>query len=141
MLLDETYFPISEFQRADILSILQVLGLQTTLEWPGVIACAHSISNATTTATTSSIIQQRQQQQQQQQQDNNQDFNRLNRARKLLSFLDKNIARLNGLEAKKDSNRSIFSIINYFVPTESGFFNFILFYFNFITSYDIIFFI
>lgn len=42
-LLDPSYFPAVEFQREDVLAHLRTVGLHSSLDWTGVIACAKSI--------------------------------------------------------------------------------------------------
>jgi hypothetical protein len=96
-LLDESFFPSPEFQREDVLVHLRSAGLNTTLDWTGVIACAKSIESfvppqdALSTAEFSSIQQRR--------------------GLSLLDFLLKNIGRLLGEENKVEKRKpSIFSL-------------------------------
>jgi sacsin len=44
-LLDPSFFPSAEFQREDVLVHLRTVGLHSTLDWTGVIACAKSIES------------------------------------------------------------------------------------------------
>ena len=98
ILMARTYFPVPEFQSDDILGVLRLLGLQTTLEWSGVIACANSI--ASQLETEDSEV-------------------KLNRAKNLLSFIDKNIGKLTGLEErKKKDNNALLSLVSYFTSDE-----------------------
>lgn len=44
-LLDTSFFPAIEFQREDVLAHLRTVGLHSSLDWTGVIACAKSIES------------------------------------------------------------------------------------------------
>jgi hypothetical protein len=44
-LLDDSFFPAKSFQQEDVLTFLRSIGLQNTLGWTGVIACARSIES------------------------------------------------------------------------------------------------
>ena len=46
-LLDDSFFPIRSLQGEDTLLVLRNLGMQSSLEWSGVMQCAHSIADST----------------------------------------------------------------------------------------------
>lgn len=96
-LLDESFFPAPEFQRDDVLVHLRSAGLNTTLDWPGVIACAKSIESFVPPQENSATT----------------DFSLIRKRRglSLLDFLLKNIGRLLGEENKAEKRKpSIFSL-------------------------------
>jgi sacsin len=95
-LLDETFFPAPEFQREDVLVHLRTTGLNSTLDWTGIIACARSIESFLPEETKLSpgILSPRQK-----------------RGSSLLDYLTKNMNRLLGEEKKVEQKRtSIFSL-------------------------------
>jgi hypothetical protein len=97
-LLNTSFFPIREFQREDLLIVLRFFGLQTSLEWPGIIACANSIAYLSA--------------------EESPELKRI-RGKHLLNFLDKNILRLSGEEEKKKKEaNTIFTLMTFFVPDE-----------------------
>eukprot|EP01038_Epipyxis_sp_PR26KG_P006758 gene6758-9260_t len=89
-LLDTSFFPIKSFCRVDILVLLRSIGLQSSLQWPGIIACANSIATTNEQNAESKIA----------------------RGRSLLKFLDKNIVKLSG-EDKKLNQSKPFSLFSF----------------------------
>ena len=93
-LLDSTRFPAISFRSEEILSVLSLIGLGTTLEWPDLIACANSISALGDQSSSDSVDSQL----------------AVTRGRALLLFLDKSLMRLLGtdkkeIEKEKDNNK------------------------------------
>jgi hypothetical protein len=76
LLLDPSFFPIVSFNREDVLVYLRTLGLQTSLDWKGILACARFIANIDESSGPQSQQQKRL------------------RGLNLLHFLDKNYDRL-----------------------------------------------
>jgi sacsin len=76
LLLDQTFFPFLGFHRDDILVFLRAIGLQTSLDWKGILACARFISGLDETGGLDAVLKKRLQ------------------AVNLLQFLDKNYDRL-----------------------------------------------
>lgn len=87
-LLDVTFFPIPTFQRDDVLVFLRSLGLQSSLDWHGVISCAESIA-----AIDHSV-------------DVSESNRKIHRGKSLLQFLDKNVGRLLGESSKSSTGGS-----------------------------------
>ena len=105
-LLDASFFPSPEFQREDILVHLRSAGLQSSLDWAGVIACAQSIqvmAYVSESAPDDVPLNRR----------GNEDnlTDRQRRGACLLQYLTKNMSRLLGEERKTEQKRpSIFSL-------------------------------
>ena len=84
-LLDSTRFPSIAFRSEDTLRALSLIGLGTTLEWPDLIACAHSISDLGKQSLGDSVDTKL----------------AVTRGRALLHFMDKSLMRLLGPDKKE----------------------------------------
>lgn len=94
-LLDQSFFPAPQFQREDVLVHLRNAGLNSTVDWTGILACAKSIESIS---------------QEIQTQDGGMSL-RQRRGTSLLNYLVKNIGRLLGEDKKLEQKKSsIFSL-------------------------------